>query len=80
MMFDATNPVKLVDGAVHVIDDTGKTLAIFTEHDLASWRKFQAKVAREFSLVITDKFMPKDISATIPMSTTTQPEHVPTGG
>lgn len=80
MMSDTTPPVKVIDGTVHVIDDTGKTLATFAEHDLASWRKFQARMAREFSLVITDQFMPKDISMTIPMSTTPQPEHVPTGG
>ena len=80
MMSYTTQSAKFIDGAVHVIDDTGKTLATFTEHDLESWRKFQARMMHEFNLVITDRYMPKDISVTIPMSTTPQPEHVPTGG
>jgi hypothetical protein len=65
MMPDATNPPRVIDGALRVTDDNGKILATFTGHDLPAWRQFQLDAVKNFDVVVTDSSMPVEISRTI---------------
>jgi hypothetical protein len=65
MMIDAINPVKVVNGAVCVIDDDGNIVGTFRGHDLSAWRQFQVAAVRDLNVVVTDNFMPREIAKTI---------------
>jgi hypothetical protein len=65
MMPDRANPDIAVDNAVHVTGEDGKVLATFDGHDLQAWRKFQLDAVKDFNVVVTDSFMPVEISRTI---------------
>ncbi len=79
MMPDATNPVRLIDGVVRVTNDDGKMLATFTGNDLRAWRQFQLDVLSKFDIVVTDGFMPVDLSKTITGPNKRDDKFVPSG-
>ena len=80
MMYDTTNPVRLIKGVVHVTSDDGDDLATFAGHDLQEWRQFQLDTVKRFNIVVPDTFMPVGISETVTTPDKRKGEYFPTGG
>ncbi|QAY95669.1 hypothetical protein CWB41_07905 [Methylovirgula ligni] len=79
MMHDTVSPVRNVDGLVRVTGDDGQVLTTFAGHDLPSWRQFQLDVFSTFNIVVSDGFMPVEISRLITGPDKRDDKFVPSG-